>query len=112
MMPLQIRHGLALLALTVAAATVAHADTYPRQTGIDARHYVFRVTLLTGDSNEIRGEATATFRVLTAGVRELALDLATPRADGTGMTVASVASPAGTVPFTHRDNRLRLTLPA
>ena len=27
------------------------ADTYPRQPGIDARHYAVRLTLLTSDSN-------------------------------------------------------------
>lgn len=111
MMPLRTRYLLAVLVLTLAAAGRAGADTYPRQPGVDARHYVFRVTLLTGDSNEIQGEATATFRVLTAGLRELVLDLATPTADGKGMTVASVTSPAGPVAFTHRDNRLRMTLP-
>lgn len=112
MMPIRIRLVLAILALTLVGISRAGADTYPRQPGIDARHYVFRLTLLTGDSNEIQGETTATFRVLTAGLRELALDLATPRADGKGMTVAGVTAPAGPVPFTHRDNRLRLTLPA
>ena len=105
-------HGPIALALTLAGTVGAHADTYPRQPGVDARHYVFRLTLLTGDSNEIQGEATTTLRVLTAGLREIALDLATPRADGKGMTVATVTSQAGPVPFTHRENRLRLTLPA
>ena len=112
MMPFQIRHAAVVLALTLAGTLGAHADTYPRQAGVDARHYVFRLTLLTSDSNEIQGEATATFRLLTAGLREIALDLAEPRADGKGMTVAGVTSPAGPVPFTHRQNRLRLTLPA
>jgi len=112
MMPLQIRHVTAVLALTLAGVIGVHADTYPRQAGIDARHYVFRLMLLTSDSNEIQGEATATFRLLTAGLREIALDLATPRADGKGMTVASVTSPVGPVPFTHQENRLRLSLPA
>jgi len=111
MMPLQTRHLLAIFALTFAATVGVHADTYPRQAGVDARHYVFRLTLLTSDSNEIQGEATATFRVLRAGLREIALDLATPTADGKGMTVASVTSPAGLVPFRHRENRLRMTMP-
>jgi hypothetical protein len=34
------------------------ADTYPRQPGIDARHYAVRLTLLTDDSNEIQAEAS------------------------------------------------------
>lgn len=102
--------GLAIV-LTMAAVAPAGADTYPRQPGIDARHYVFRLSLLTDDTNEIQGEAKVTLRVLTAGLREAALDLATPRPDGKGMTVSSVSIAAGPVPFTHRDNRLRLTLP-
>jgi aminopeptidase N len=112
MMPFRTRYVPAILALTLAGATAVHADTYPRQAGVDARHYVFRLTLLTSDSNEIQGEATTTFRLLTGGLREIALDLATPGADGKGMTVASVTSPAGPVPFTHQENRLRLALPA
>lgn len=95
-------------AVVVAAAG---ADTYPRQLGIDARHYQFRLTLLTDESNEIQGEATVTLRVLTAGLGEAVLDLATPRPDGKGMTVSAVTSASGAVAFTHRDSRLRLTLP-
>ena len=34
------------------------ADTYPRQPGVDAQHYVFRLTLLTSDSNEVQGDAS------------------------------------------------------
>src|SRR5437867_4253250 len=36
------------------------ADTYPRQPGIDARHYAVRLSLLTSDSNEIQAVATVT----------------------------------------------------
>ena len=111
MVPRPTRLILPIVLLTFVAASRADADTYPRQAGVDARHYTFRLTLLTSDSNEIEGEAAVTLRVLTAGLREVALDLATPRADGKGMTVATVTSATGAVPFTHRDNRLRLTLP-
>lgn len=102
---------LPLVALMFVLPGGAGADTYPRQPGVDARHYVFRLTLLTSDANEIEGEAAVTLRILTANLREAALDLATARADGRGMTVASVTSAAGPITFTHRDNRLRLTLP-
>ncbi len=106
------RLALPFVLLMLVTSGRAGADTYPRQPAVDARHYVFRLTLLTGEANEIEGEAAVTLRVLTAGLREVALDLATPRADGKGMTVAAVTSAAGPVAFTHRDNRLRLTLPA
>lgn len=107
-----IRLSAIALALVVAVAAGAWADTYPRQTGVDATHYVFRLTLLTGASNEIQGEATARFRILAPDLREIALDLATPRPDGKGMTVTAVTGVGGAVPFTHRDDRLRLALPA
>ena len=105
------RLALPFVMLMLVASGRAAADTYPRQPGVDARHYVFRLSLLTSEANDIEGEAAVTLRVLTAGLREVALDLATPRADGKGMTVATVTSAAGPVAFTHRENRLRLTLP-
>jgi aminopeptidase N len=88
------------------------ADTYPRQPGIDARHYAIRLTLLTNDSDEIQAEATVTLRVVTAGTREAILDLTSATKDGKGMTVTSVTSNDHAVRFEHRDNRLRLPLPA
>ncbi len=98
--------------MLVAGSARVAADTYPRQPGIDARHYAVRLTLLTGDSNDIQAEAAVTLRVVTTGVREAILDLASATADGTGMRVTSVAVNGQTVPFEHRDNRLHLPLPA
>ena len=91
------------------------ADTYPRQPGVDAVHYVFRLSL--GDeSNDITGESTVTVKFLHAGIREVALDL-TSVSDGKGMTVASVRRGGSSdqpdpLTFTHTANVLRLTLPA
>jgi aminopeptidase N len=107
-----IRRAWLVPVLFAAWPAATGADTYPRQPGVDARHYVFRLSLLTGDSNEIQGEAAVTVRLLASNVRELALDLATPRADGKGMTVTAVTSSGAAVAFTHRENRLRLPLPA
>jgi aminopeptidase N len=87
------------------------ADTYPRQPGIDARHYAVRLTLLTSESNEIQAEATVTLRVVTAGTREAMLDLTSGTTDGKGMTVTTVTSDGRVVPFEHRGDRLRLPLP-
>ncbi len=50
------------------------ADTYPRQPGIDALHYIFRITL-SDDTDEITGEATIELRFLNDHVTEFALDL-------------------------------------
>src|SRR5580765_8227827 len=88
------------------------ADTYPRQPGIDARHYAVRLTLLTSDSNEIQAEATVTLRIVTPGTREAMLDLTSATPDGKGMTVTSITSDGRAVPIDHRGNQLHLPLPA
>lgn len=107
--------GLMLLAAHV------QADTYPRQAGIDAVHYVFRLTLLTNDTDEIQGEATVRLRLsgaCSAGVqacpvpREAFLDLTSATPDGKGMTVTRVTSNGQSVQFTHQHNRLTLPLPS
>ena len=107
-----------LAALLLMVPSLVSADTYPRQAGIDALHYVFRLTL--GDaSNEIAGEATVTIKIIEDSVPEVALDLAS-LAGGTGMTVQSVRrggpidipGPASdALLFMHADNRLRVVLP-
>jgi hypothetical protein len=51
-----VRSTIALM--IVGLGSILGADTYPRQPGIDARHYAVRLTLLTSDSNEIQAEAT------------------------------------------------------
>jgi len=101
----------AALWLTFGFCSSLGADTYPRQPGIDARHYIFRLTLLTSDSDEVQAEATVTVRIVIPGTREAVLDLTSTTADGKGMTVTSVASSGHAVPFDHRDNRLHLPLP-
>jgi aminopeptidase N len=87
-------------------ACVAAADTYPRQVGVDAQHYVFRVTL-SDESDEISGEATADLLFTKDGVSEVALDLAA------GMTVTRVTGAGGeTLQSAHRGDRLVVQLPA
>jgi aminopeptidase N len=95
--------------LALASAGVL-ADTYPRQAAVDAQHYAFTLTLLTGESNEISGEAVVRLRVVRPDGREALLDLATPTADGKGMTVSEVTRDGKRVTFTHANNRLRLPL--
>jgi hypothetical protein len=75
-----VRRALSVLAALVVAAAPALADTYPRQSQVDAVHYAFRLTL-GDDSNEIAGEATITLQFTGAGVASVALDLASA-ADG------------------------------
>jgi len=92
------------------ALAVVHADTYPRQTGVDAQHYAFKLTLLTTDSNEITGEAAVRLRVVKPDTREALLDFATPMPERKGMTVTTVSRDGKNVAFTHTDNHLRLPL--
>ena len=67
---------LVLLSL-IAQPPLVQADTYPRQPGIDAVHYVFRLRL-TDSSNEIAGNATITLKITAASVQEAYLDLTSP----------------------------------
>ena len=108
-----------LVPLLLLFPALLEADTYPRQTGIDAVHYQFRLTL-SDDSDEIAGEATVTVKFLLDKVGDLQLDLTSPAA-GKGMTVASVrrggpidtpGPAADAIIHTHANNRLRLVLPA
>jgi aminopeptidase N len=99
-----------LVVLTTAATTgaiSAAADTYPRQQGVDAIHYVFRLTV-DDQSNRITGEAAVTVR-LAQGVGELTLDLASAGGDR-GMTVSAVTLEGRAVRFEHASDRLRITL--
>src|SRR4249920_32461 len=99
-----LRIGLAL------CATLAFGDNYPRQPGIDAQHYLFRVTL-SDDTDEVQGEATVDLRFVNEGVTQFALDLTSAK-DGKGMKVSQVTSAAGAVPFAHTGDRLTITLAA
>jgi len=96
-------------ALLTTAAT-ANGDTYPRQAGIDAWHYVFRLEL-SDTRPEISGEATVDLRLTRDGIGKVALDLASA-AGGKGMTVTSVTSSGQAVPYTHENNLLTLQLSA
>jgi len=96
-------------ALLLAVALPAAADVYPRQPGVDALHYVFRLSF-TDSSDEITGEASVQLRLLSGDVGEAFLDLAT-QADGKGMQVQSVSCAGRPVAFRHAADRLTLPLP-
>jgi aminopeptidase N len=98
----------AVVALVWCGAAAVAADTYPRQPGIDAEHYVFRLAL-DDTKPSIAGEATVRFRFPAASVTSLWLDLASPAA-GKGMTVSSVTSGGTAVSYKHGENRLTLAL--
>jgi aminopeptidase N len=100
---------LALCALLVPPA-LASADTYPRQIGVDAWHYVFRLEL-TDTKPDIAGEATVDLRFTRDGIDKVTLDFASA-ANGKGMIVTGVTSGGQPVRFIHRNNVLTLPLPA
>src|ERR1041384_3300046 len=102
-----MKRFIALLGLLSICASLVTADTYPRQPGIDALHYVFRLTL-SDDSDEIVGEATIDLRFVKDGLTEFTLDLASV-ADGKGMTVSEVTSGGAPVRYTHQSDLLRIT---
>lgn len=89
----------------------APIDTYPRQPGIDAEHYVFRITLR-DDTDRISGKTEVAIRFRLEGVTELALDLSSVSAanDGMGMTVSEVTVEGEPVQWVHEADRLHITL--
>lgn len=89
------------------AVSQALADTYPRQPGVDALHYTFRLTLV-DESDEIQGEATVRLRFL-APVAEVSLDL-TSLNDSKGMVVSQVTEGTKPIAYTHQADSLRLKL--
>jgi aminopeptidase N len=88
--------------------SLAFADTYQRQPGVDVQHYAFRVTL-SDDNDEVAGETTVTVRFVKDGLAEFWLDLASP-AGGKGMKVSDVTSAGSAVKYMHQSDRLTLTL--
>ena len=103
------RSGL-LLSWLVLFSLIAFADTYPRQPGVDALHYVFRLTL-NDENDEIIGEAMIDVRFAQADIREVAFDLASA-ANGKGMAVSEVTSSGAALSFKHQADRLSITLAA
>jgi aminopeptidase N len=102
-----LRRALLCLCLSVFASQ-AFADTYPRQPGIDALHYVFRLAL-SDDTDEIVGEATIDLRFIRDSLTDFTLDLASA-IGGKGMTVSEVESGGAALQFTHQADLLRIRL--
>ena len=103
-----MRTTLLILTIGLVSTISLRADTYPRQPGVDAIHYVFRLTI-TDANNEIAGESTATVKFVTAGVKEFVLDLTSASA-GKGMTVSSVTCNGQPVQFSHSADQLHIPL--
>ena len=111
MRPGRVPLALASTSILGFASPGAHADTYPRQPGVDVVQYSFRLTL--GDaSDEIEGEAAVDFRVQQDGLETLSLDLVQPKppAVAKGMTVSAVTEGDKAVSFEHANDRLSIHL--
>ncbi|HZL56700.1 MAG TPA: M1 family metallopeptidase [Bryobacteraceae bacterium] len=80
------------------------ADTYPRQFGIDARHYTFSITLR-DDTDEISGQTAVALLFVQSGITQVSLDLAD------NMLVTGVVS-TQPLTYTHAQNKLAIALVA
>lgn len=93
------------------AASVAHADTYPRQPGLDVQHYAFTLEVQDRD-DRIAGIAAVDLLFTRDGDTTLRLDLVGhDAATGKGMTVERVTSGGAALAYTHRSDVLTITLP-
>lgn len=105
----QIVTQLALL-VTVGAGA-APRDTYPKNPGIDALNYAFRLEL-TDTSDAIVGELTMDLRFVASGVQAIRLDLtnADSSRGGKGMRVSGVTLNGDAATFTHANDALIIPL--
>ncbi len=92
----------------ILCASLAFADSYPRQPAVDVLHYTFRIAL-SDASDEVTGQATVDVRFLEDGVTRFVLDLTSVK-DGKGMTVTEVSSGGAALKFQHSADRLVITL--
>jgi aminopeptidase N len=102
---------LALLLFAAPAVSPAPRDTYPKNPGIDALNYAFRLEL-TDTSDAIVGELTMDLRFVATGVQAVRLDLANAIASrgGKGMRVSDVTLNGAAVRFTHENDALTVPL--
>ena len=85
-------------------------DTYPKNPGIDAINYTFKLSL-SDDTDEIVGEAIVDLRFVVDGISEIRLDLINQDGDGRGMVVAGVTAGSESIAFTHEGDELLIHLP-
>ncbi len=101
---------LKLIFILLLSVVNASADNYPRNEGIDIKHYTFRLEL-NDSTNILSGEASIRLLVKKP-LSEVAFDLVSENRNRQGMQVASVTMKNQSLPFRHANNRLLITLPA
>jgi aminopeptidase N len=99
-----------LIAFLLLIINYAYADTYPRNTSIDIKHYTFKIDL-NDSTNVVSGEATIQFKVLNS-IHDFEIDLANQSATKKGMVVAGVWMENNELKFSHVNNRLKISLPS
>lgn len=86
------------------------SDPYPKNTAIDVRQYIFQLEV--NDSTDvIDGKASVSIR-FKKSITEFELDLINKDASGKGMEVNEVLLSGKRLAFTHKNNRLKIVLPA
>jgi aminopeptidase N len=113
MMQRTVRRAWLAALLAMGALSEAHADPYPRQPGIDALNYAFRIDL-SDSTDALLGELTLDLRILTRNVTSLRLDLisAVPALNGRGMIVRDVTVDGTAARYTHANDALLITYPS
>lgn len=90
-------------------ATGAVADNYPRNESIDIKKYIFRIEL-NDTTNRMAGQATILLSVKKT-IRDIELDLI-QQVQEKGMVVSEVKVGTRQAIFLHKNNRLKILLPA
>jgi aminopeptidase N len=105
------RRSLVLLLLCSLGAAALHADTYPKNVGVDVLHYAFALELEDKD-DRIAGTAAIDVRFARDGETSLRFDLVNRAgATGKGMTVETVSADGAGLAYVHRGDVLTITLP-
>lgn len=100
---------LTFLFILTFAHPVSGQDGYPRNKGIDVKHYTFRVYL--EDSTDlIRMSSEITFEATGSPV-SMGLDLRNKGANGKGMEISALNLDGKRAKFTHDANRISVDLP-
>jgi len=104
-----MRNSLIILLLVIQTICNA-ADPYPRNEAIDILHYQFKLEL-NDSTNRIAGQTSIDIHFKKA-IMDFELDLTNINAKGEGMTVTDVLLNNEPLKFSHKNDRLKIFLPA
>ncbi len=104
-----MRNSILILLLVIQTICRA-ADSYPRNEAIDILHYQFRLEL--NDSTDRIGGETAIDIRFKKVINNFELDLVNVNPKGQGMIVSAVLLDGKPLEFSHKNDRLKIMLPA